>query len=348
MFNLLKELTELTGPSGEEEAVQKRIKELWAPLSKTVRAYDNGNVVAEIGGTGPRLLLAAHADEISYMVRNISPDGFVWLSYGASSTDVRQLVANGLVGHPVLIKTVRGPVQGVLATVTGHAADRDKQITSFDDFYVDLGAASRKQVQALGVEIGNKVIFDVPTRRMGNYIVGKAMDDRAALVVLTALLQRIKPRKLAYTLLVASTVEEEIGTVGAAGLAGALDIDAMIALEIGLVGDTPLSNSRDYPARLGGGPIIVPRDGMTYYRTQLTNQLKAAAVRHKIPYQLSLFQRFGTDGRQFLLKGVASALVGFPTRYTHSAFEMICEKDLDNMVRLLECFVTTRPQRTTR
>jgi endoglucanase len=342
MFELVKALTELPGMVGHEEPVQAFLTERWRPHCREVRRTRVGNLMARVGGQGPRLLIEGHADEIGVFVKSISEDGLVWVVQknaraGRPGRDMH------LIGQPCVIQTDRGLVEGVFATISGHVAPperRKKDVLGWSDFFVDIGATSAEEAAAWGVRIGNGVLWNPPTRRLGHYIVGKAMDDRAALAIMTALLERLDPEELAYELYFASTVQEEIGLVGAYSLEREERFDLAVAVDVGLAGDVPGVDEHEIECRLGGGPILVHHDGTVNYHHGITRALMDVADAAGIPIQHAVFPRYSSDGHALVKAGVPTALVAFATRYTHSPYEMLSESDLEQCVTLLHGFVT--------
>lgn len=346
IFSLVQELTELPGPIGFEDAVQDWIVADWTRSAQTVERTRVNNVVAHVGGRGPRLLIQAHADEICLMVRSISPAGFIHVSmWNAGSPDAppRWLFA---IGQPALVLGRHGPVPGLFATASGHVVSsrkREEKHFEWNDWFIDIGASSAAEVQALGIHPGCRAIWNPPTRRMGEgtHIYGKAMDDRGGLAIICALLETLDTADLAYDLSVASTVQEETGLVGAASLLDHADYDLAIALDVGLCGDVPGVDRLDVTPALGAGPTIVYKDSGVHYSRRLSDHLIDLAVSEGMTVQPAIFQNFASDGEAFIRRGVETALLAFPTRYTHSPFEMVDEQDLNECVQLLAAFATS-------
>ncbi len=340
-FPLLRELMELPGPTGQEHRVMAWLRERWTGQAERVWTTRVGNVLAHIGGQGPKLLLQAHADEIGFVVRSIDANGFLWLTSGQAAGDLTKRFP---VGQPALVLGRGELVEGVFATATGHVlseAQRQKDKLDYSDLFVDIGASSRDEVLARGIHVGAGVIWNPPVRRMGTRVYGKAIDDRVSLAVMTLLLEALDPAKLAFDLYFAATVQEEIGLVGASSLRMDVDADLAIALDNGLVGDIPTVGEREMPTVLGCGPTLVHKDAMTHYDYDLTWRLADLAERESIPFQHGVYDRFGTDGGALIRQGIPTALVAPATRYTHSAFEMIDERDVDATFRLMMAFATT-------
>lgn len=344
MFELLKTLCEIPGPAGHEWRVHEFLAERWRGRAE-VRITDVGNLIAHAGGQGDRLLLVAHGDEISHVVKSISADGFLWIAHGGRDLERRPAFRGGIMlplGQPALVIGDEAIEEGIYATVTGHIvspAQREQYRLDWNDIFVDIGASSREEVLARGIRIGSRVIWNVPTRRKGPLFWGKAMDDRAPLLVLDQLLERVDPARLAFDLWLGSSVMEEIGLVGAASINREVGARYGIAIDVGPTGDLPLVDERDVPVKLGGGPVVVPKDALTYDR-KVTRALTRTAEAAGLPYQEAIYPYFGSDAHELMRQGTAAALLNIPTRYTHSPHEMVHERDLEHTVALLEAFVT--------
>lgn len=346
MFELLKTLCELPGPVGDETAVQNFLIERWRPRVQEIGLTRVGNLIARIGGNGPRLMLAAHADEICFVVKHIAADGFLWITTGQRDVEQRPSLRSPVFlpwGHPALVLTQTGGVEGVFATLTGHILtpeQRGKNHPDWHDIFVDVGASSRAAVQARGIQVGDRVIWNPPTRRMGQLAYGKAMDDRVGLAIMDRLLDVLDQDRIAFNLTYVSTILEEPGLIGAESAARESGCDMAIALDVGLAGDVPGVDPRDVSARLGLGPTIVHKDLHSYNRA-LTLSLLRAAESANIPIQPAVFGFYGSDAGAFTRQGVQSALVVVPTRYTHSPFEMIHLHDMELTIQLLKSFLET-------
>jgi putative aminopeptidase FrvX len=344
VFELVKRLTELPGMIGHEEPVQDFLVERWTPHCEKVTRTGVGNVIAKVGGKGPRLLIEAHADEIGVVVKSISEEGIVFVApkngLAANLRPGRDLF---ILGHPCVIQSDKGLVDGVFAALSGHVTPpelKEKNHLGWSDFFVDVGAASREEVVGQGVRVGDAVIWNPSTRRLGRYIVGKAMDDRAGLAIMTALLERLDPEDLEYELYFASTVQEELGLVGAYSLERDQQYDLAIALDVGLSGDLPGIDEKEMTCRLGGGPMLVHHDGTVHYDRRISRQLTKVAEEADISIQDAVFPRYSSDGHALIKAGLPTGLVAFATRYTHSPFEMLDEGDLEQCVDLLLEYVT--------
>ena len=343
---MLVELMAIPGPTGRETAVMDWLRERWAGKCERVWETKVGNLLAHVGGSGPALLIQGHADELSFVVRSIDERGFLWLSNGqAPSTNVTHRFP---VGQPALVIGRGGRIEGLFAAASGHiltARQREHERVDLDDLFVDIGASSREEALALGAHVGASVVWNPPARRLGTRLYGKAIDDRVALALMTALLDVVAPDDLTYDLYYAATIQEEIGLVGALSLGRDLEADLAIALDNGLVGDIPTVSSGQMPTNLGAGPTLVYKDAHVHYDVRLIDRLTDIAAANDIPIQHAVYEQIGSDGSALIKQGIPTALLGPATRYTHSAFEMIDVRDLGASLRLLAAFVTTPPER---
>jgi endoglucanase len=339
------ELMDLPGPTGQEEPILAWCRDRWSALSAEVVATPIGNVVARVGGDGPRLLIQGHADEIGFVVKSIDARGFVWLADGQAGS--RTPHNRYPVGQPALIVGRRRMVPGLFATATGHIlSTRSEERPRLDanDLFVDVGAETREAAEELGVHVGAGVIWNPKARRMGRRVYGKAIDDRVALALMTHLLMDLDREALRYDLTLAATVQEEIGLVGATSLGQRAEVDLAIAIDNGPIADYPGADEREMPVRLGQGPTLVYKDSWTHYDRRVIDRLLDVAEANDLPVQRCIFPGFGSDGAALIRAGIPTALVAIATRYTHSAFEMADERDVEGALRLLSAFVTTPPE----
>jgi endoglucanase len=339
---LLAELCAVPAPTGAETELADLLHERWAPRCEEVRRDRVGNVIAHAGGRGPRVLVQAHMDQIGYVVRHVTEEGFLLLD-GAQGDRRNGPERRHMVGQPVkALARDGGWVDGLLAAASGHvltAEQREEHRIGYDDFWVELGLRDRASVLALGLHPGAPVVFATEVREIGRLLVGPSMDDRVGLAAMDALLDAVAGEELPCDLWLAATVQEENGVHGARALARHDHWDAAVALDVGLVGDVPGVSEREHATTLGAGPIVVHRDTGIIYDRALTMRLLDLARRNDIPVQDGLFAGYGSDGLPLWESGTPTALVTVPTRYTHTAFEAIDPGDLQATVDLLAALV---------
>lgn len=336
-------LAAIPAPSGREHALRRVVAERWRPHVEDVSVDDVGNLVARVGGHGRRVLVLAHLDEIGWVVRHVSDDGFLLLDSAQGKRNDGPEPRH-MIGHAASVFGRDSVVaHGVFAAASGHVttkAQRETPIADWDDFFVDIGVASADEATVLGIHVGSPVVFRTETRAVGRRIVGSAMDDRALLCTIELLLERLSGTDLGVELHVAATVQEESGLHGARALAATQRFDEVLALDVGLVGDIPTVGPARFGGRLGGGPIIVHKDALVAYDHELAWELGDRADATGIPWQHGVFAGYGSDGLPFVQAGMRTALLCVPTRYTHSPFEMIDADDVEALTRLLLAWVT--------
>lgn len=342
MFELIKQLTELSGPVGQEEIVLQTITDLWRPYCDKLERTRIGNILGSVGGRGPKILLVAHADELCYLVRDIDENGFIWLS-GGQAWDESKLSwrESFAIGQHVRVLARSGPIPGVIASATGHLAMlmlKEPSELTWNDIWVDTGLTA-DELKEYGVTPGTRVIWDASTEKFGNHVVGKALDNRGSLAILSELIKRVPEDDLRCNLTVACTVQEEIYLVGISELAERGAYDAAIVLEVGLCSDIPGINERAVSVKLGEGPVLVHKDSMVHYDARVTASLEKVANEQDCPIQHAVFGWFGSEGLPLMKAGIPTGLVAFPTRYTHTPFETADLNDMEALLGWLIAFL---------
>lgn len=336
MVKELRTLTDLPGPVGRETLVQHYMEEQFR--KHTSVAYDRvGNLLAHFPGAGVKTVVAAHACEIGFMVKWSTEDGFLKIApnYKTRSVDTRILPF-----HEVTILTdTYERVDGVITVDTGHVVNKEARdkVPALEDLLVDVGANSRADLEALHIAVGCPVIWKSPLREMGTRLKGKAMDDRLGLVVLLELAELLSERESERDILLASTIQEEIGVRGARALASQYAVDEAYILEI-----IPTSRS-DRNLQLGSGPAVVYKDSSLHYDHGLILECKKTAEKYGIPVQPALLERGITDGLGFFTNAASKPLLlGCPTLFPHSPGETIDTRDLYQLKNLLQHLISNR------
>lgn len=323
MKGLLKELTETFGPSGNEDSIREVIIEKVTPYVDHVEVDKLGNIIATKKGPGEKLMLAAHMDEIGIIVTNVDEKGFLRFSNvgGLSPFKLisqRVVFSNGTIG------------------VFGMEDLEDIKELKLSKMYIDIGAKSREEA-IKKVQIGDMGVFHRECVFSGDYVVAKALDDRAGCALLIKVLQEIKDPK--YHISCVFTVQEEVGLRGAQTSAFGIDPDLAIAVDVTLTGDTP--EAKKMAVELGKGPAIKVKDVSVICHPKIKNGLISVADQKGIPYQLEILDWGGTDAGAIHLtrSGVPSGVISIPTRYIHSPSEMASLSDIENGVKLLKGFI---------
>jgi putative aminopeptidase FrvX len=336
-LNLLKTLSATPGPVGRETFVQDIVKEHFKDHCGGFTQDRIGNVVGTLeGGVDKHYAIVAHADEVGFLVSSIDERGFLHVKWNTQGhlPDLRLLP-----GQWVLILTEKGLIPGVFCVKTAHLAGPEgkNRIPTYEEVFLDIGAKNAEDIQELGINIGDPVIYAAPVEKLLNHHVsGKSMDDRVGLAVLLRVLGQFAkvPRNKRPTITFVSTVMEELGAKGAAVVAKDLDVDAVIILDIGLADDHPGTNGES-GISLGKGPIIVIKDSAMHYSHDLVQSIIKTAEKEEIPIQRAVFHSYMTDGVQFASQGQVVSVLAVPCRYSHSSFETVNLMDVDMTIHLL-------------
>ena len=338
MEGLVRTLCSLSGPTGQEDEVLAWVRRDWEGRGEVTQT-PVGNLFLHLPGPGPRVVLTAHADELSLIVRSVTPDGFLRVLPGERD----QFSFPYFIGSPVRVLADSGPLPGVVATTTGHAMtaeQREKSKLGWDDLFVEVGLTAAECAER-GIRTGTRMVWDAQLRRVGRLLVGKAMDDRLGVAVLVELARRLGSGRARCDVTLALTVQEEIGMLGSSSLArDGRGWDVGIVIDNGLAGDIPTTSEAHVPVRLGGGPALVHRDSSVHYSRRLIGELRATATRRGLPVQDVVLYHYSSDGGHLVRQGMEAALVAPPIRYSHSPFEAVDVRDVEATADLLEAYLT--------
>lgn len=290
-------------------------------------------------GTRPRLLLAGHVDEIGLIVTHVDAEGFLWFK-GVGGWDVQQLV-----GQRVRVVGRGGEAVGVIGRKPIHlmkAEDRRK-VGRLEDLWIDLGARNREEASAVAGPGDFAVLEQAPVQLLNGRIAGKAIDDRIG--AYCALLAAERCVDGPAEVVAAATVQEEIGGVGAAAAAFAVEPDVAIAIDVTHATDVPGASQREEGEHsLGSGPQL---SAGSYVHRGVLELLRRTAEEEGIPYTVAAApRRTGTDADDLARAraGVPTAVVSVPNRYMHSANETIDPEDVEAVIRLLVAFARRLPE----
>lgn len=343
----LAELTALHAPSGAEQPVIARLRELFAPLVDSVSVDQMGNLSAtcEALPGSPHIVVSAHADEIGALVASVEADGFLRL------LPVGGVQARLLEGRAVWV----GGRPGVIGARSGHLTPHSEhgQGLSLADLYIDLGVVdSAAEVEEMGVRVGDPVVVISELRMLSPWrVAGKGIDNRASCVLLLHLLRRLQGQYLPCRLTALVTVQEEVGLCGAEVAYARLKPDLAIVVDTFPAAGTPDTRQLAYTARVGQGVLITPASGGGDTGFLLLRAVRdamiAAAQRANVPYQVAVTGGGVTDAAAAHLAagGIATLEVKLPRRYSHSPVELLDLRDLAAALALVEELVLHPPTR---
>lgn len=322
MQELLKQLSEMYGPSGWERAVREFLRDAVSGLAAETRVDALGNLIVRAkAGTegGRRVMLAAHMDEIGLVISHIDEKGFLRFGpvggiFPLTMTGQRVRFASGRIG------------------VVGREPGENRTEADLTKMYIDIGARDRAEAEKL-VQVGDVVCMDRQFAAANGRVVGKAMDDRAGCAVLVETLRALTQSP--HDVYAVFTTQEEVGLRGATTSAFAVAPDLAIAIDVTSTGDTP--EARPMAVELGKGPAVKVMDAGMLAHAEVKDLLIRTAESHQIPYQREVLLAGSTDARaiQTSRGGVRAGTVSIPTRYVHTASEMVDMADMHNAVRLL-------------
>ena len=340
MISWLKEISETSGPSGFERRVRdlmtKRLQNNCEVLEDRI-----GSVIYKKTGKakGPSIMLAAHMDEIGFLVKNVTKEGFLkFVTLGGWWEQV-------MLGQRVSVMTAQGDIPGVIGAKPPHLMnldERKKPITK-REMYIDIGAIDQNDaIERLGAGPGTPAVPFTPFSLMANpdYMIGKAWDDRVGCAVLAEVLLSLNNNH-SNTVYGVGTVQEEVGCRGAKTSAEVIQPDVAIAIDTCISGDTPGISDDQASAKLGKGVAVCIYDASLIPHVKLRDFVIEIAKKHKIPYQLEFSEGGGTDGGRIHLhaQGVPSIVLAVPTRYIHCHNGIIHQQDVLAAVRLINAII---------
>lgn len=334
-LDLLKRLCEAPGIAGYEDRVRSIVIDELRPLVDELSVDVMGNVVGVKHGDGPRVMLAAHMDEIGFFVKHIDDRGFIRLQ-PVGGFDPRVLEAQRVLIHGNDGNAYRGALQPAAKPI--HLLDpADIKPTKLEELFVDVGLSADRVKEI--IEVGSMVTLDRTVEIAGDCVIGKAFDDRASVYIMIEAIRAAS--SVNAELIAVATTQEEVGLRGARTSAHALEPEIGVALDVTLAGDFPGNPAELAVTRLGEGPAIKIMDSSHISHPKLVRHFRDIAEREGISYQLEILPRGGTDAgaMQQSRDGTVAVTLSLPTRYVHTVNEMINQNDLDACVKLLSLYL---------
>ncbi len=333
-MELLKRLSEAAGIPGHEGEIRRIISAALTGVVDEIEVDQLGNLIAHKHGTGPVVMIAAHMDEIGFIVSNIDKDtGFLRI-HPLGGFDVKTLIAQRAVVH-----AKDGDLIGAIGSKPIHimTAEERKKLPELKDLFVDLGlpAATVKQ----RVSIGDPVTLRQDFIELEQVVSGKALDDRAGVYIGIEAIKQAK--NMSCDLYFVGTTQEEVGLRGARVAGFSVHPQIGIALDTTLAVDMPGVPESQRITSLGKGVAIKLTDSASISHPGLVNAMKRIATERGIPYQLEILPRGGTDAGavQMAQEGVAVITLSLPSRYVHSVVETAHRDDLKAAIDLLAAFI---------
>ncbi len=331
--SLLKQICEIPGAPGFEKPVRDLVISLVSPHVDEVRIDNIGNVIALKKGVrnpdGKRVMLAAHLDEIGFIVSHIDEQGFLRFNT-LGGFDPKTLTAQRVIVHG------KKDLIGVMGSKPIHVMTPEEKtkLPKTTDFFIDLGMP-KEEVEKY-ITIGDPVTRDRELIEMGDCVNCKSIDNRVAVFIVIEALKQLK--NPAYDVYATFTVQEEVGIRGANVAAHSINPDFGIALDTTIAFDVPGAAAHEKVTELGKGTAIKIMDAMTICDYRMVAFMKQVAVKEAISWQPELLTAGGTDtaGVQRMGKqGAIAGAISIPTRHLHQVIEMAHKSDIADSIALL-------------
>ncbi|MEA2054179.1 MAG: M42 family metallopeptidase [Candidatus Thermoplasmatota archaeon] len=332
--DFLRKLSNAHGVSGHEDSIREIVRKEIEDYTDEIRIDGMGNLIAVKNGKKPSIMMAAHMDEIGLVIKYIDKNGFInFVKFGGWFDQT-------LLNNRVVIHSPHGNFYGVIGSKPPHLMEEEerKKIIKAENMFIDIGAKDEKEVEELGIRPGTPVTLDRDFRELqGSRVTGKAMDNRAGIVMMVEALKRTKTNAAVYAV---GTVQEEVGLKGAKTSAFGLNPDVALVSETAIAGDCPGLKEKDSSLKLGEGPVITVTDASG--RGLITvppvmKWLEDTAKENNIPCQLDVSSGGTTDAATIHLTraGILCGVISVPTRYMHSGVEVIDVTDLEKSAELM-------------
>lgn len=326
-------------PTGFETSGQQIWLDYLKPYVSETITDVYGTAVGVINPKGAyKVVIEGHADEISWFVSFITEDGYIYVKRNGGSD--HQIAPSMRVN----IHTDKGIVKGVFGWPAIHVRDAAKEeAPSLKNIFIDIGAESKKEVDAMGVHVGCVITFDADLMELNKqWLVGRALDNRMGGFMIAEVARRLSEnkKKLPFCLYVVNSVQEEIGLRGAEMISRRLKPDLAICTDVTHDTQSPMYNKKETGnLKCGTGPVVCYGPAV---QNNVLKMIIETAQKRKIPFQRQAVSRStGTDTDSFAYsaEGVASALISLPLKYMHTTVEMVHKEDVENVINLIYEFL---------
>lgn len=329
---LLKRICEAPGAPGFEQRIRALVLEQVKPLVDEVSVDNMGNVIAiKRGKVRKKVMIAAHMDEIGFVVNHVDDDGFLrFLPLGGF--DPKTLTSQRVIVHG------KKDLIGVMGSKPIHLMkpeERTKQVP-INEYFIDLGLP--KGEVSKYVSPGTPVTRERELIELGNCVNSKSLDNRVSVFILLEALRALQDQEVPYDVYAVFTVQEEVGLRGAISSAHLIDPDFGFGLDVTIAFDVPGAQGHEQVTELGKGAAIKVLDGTAISDYRMVNYLKKIATQQAIPWQLELLPAGGTDTagvQRYGKKGAIAGAISIPLRHMHQTIEMAHKEDVTHCISLL-------------
>lgn len=331
-LELLKEICEVPGVPGYETAIRNVVLREVQHLADEVTVDNIGNVVALRKGKGDKkAMVAAHMDEIGFIVKAITDDGFLYF-HPLGGFDPKTLTAQRVIVHG------KKKLLGVMGSKPIHlmsVEERGKSV-KIEDFFIDLGLPGDEVRKYISV--GDVVTRERELVELGDCINCKSLDNRISVFILIEALRKLKDKELPYDVYGVFTVQEEVGLRGVGASTLQIQPDFGFGLDTTIAFDVPGAKKHEMVTKLGAGTGIKIMDASTICDYRMIDFMKKTADKHNIKWQPEILPAGGTDtaGMQRMTPGGSIAgAISIPTRHIHQVIETVHKEDVENSILLL-------------
>lgn len=323
-------------PTGYEHNGQKIWMDYLKPYVDKVEVDHYGTCYGIINPDAEfRVVIEAHADEISWYVNYITDDGLIYVIRNGGSD---QMIAPSKVVH---LHGEKGIVKGVFGWPAIHTREinSDEPIPKLENIFIDCGASTKQEVEDLGIFVGTMITYPDEFFQLNDkYFVSRALDNRVGgfMIAEVARLLKENKKKLPFGLYITNSVQEEVGLYGANMIADTIKPNIAIITDVTHDTTTPMiEKKKEGDTKCGDGPVIFFAPSVHHNIREL---IVDTAKTKKIPFQRAAASRAtGTDTDAFAHSngGVPSALISLPLRYMHTTVEMVSQDDVANVIQLI-------------
>lgn len=326
-------------PTGFESSGQQ----IWLDYMKPyIDSYFTDNYGTAVGVINPeaeyKVVIEAHADEISWFVNYITDDGYIYVIRNGGSD--HQIAPSKRVN----LHTPKGVVKGVFGWPAIHVREKESESApTVKNIFIDVGASTKQEVLDMGIHVGTVVTFDDEIFKLnGKYWCGRALDNRIGGYMIAQVARKLKEegKKLPFGLYVVNSVQEEIGLRGAEMIAAQIKPNVAICTDVCHDTHSPMYDKKlQGDQKSGNGPVLTYGPAV---QNNLLNMLIEVAEKNKIPFQRSAASRStGTDTDAFAYsnEGVPAALISLPLKYMHTTVETAHETDIEQVIELMYQFL---------
>ncbi|QBO59277.1 M42 family metallopeptidase [Chryseobacterium salivictor] len=335
-LEFLKKYLNTASPTGYEHNGQKIWMDYLKPYVDKIEVDHYGTCYGIINPEAEfKVVIEAHADEISWYVNYITDDGLIYVIRNGGSD---QMIAPSKVVH---LHGEKGVVKGVFGWPAIHTRgiNSDEPVPKLDNIFIDCGASTKKEIEELGIFVGTMITYPDEFFELNNkYFVSRALDNRVGGFMIAEVARLLKKNKkqLPFGLYITNSVQEEVGLYGANMIADTIKPNIAIVTDVTHDTSTPMiEKKKEGDLKCGDGPVIYFAPSVHHNIRQL---IVETAKTNKIPFQRAAASRAtGTDTDAFAHSngGVPSALISLPLRYMHTTVEMVSQKDVASVIQLI-------------